>query len=154
MNDLIRTVLAYAVVMAIIIGCAKFYKTQNKVKIDPSDSSMDIGYGNFSLDTSILGVSDLNAGELVAFYVPGKPESCRVARVVALEGQHVEVTQGAVKVNGKPSVKFPAMKAFNVPEVRIPRGCVYLLADKPAETEDSFKVGPVPFSSLKGRVKQ
>jgi signal peptidase I len=154
-NDLIRSAIGYAVVIAIIIGVAKLYKSQTKVVIDANDHSMrpeEYPYGSYSLKTDILKASDYQPGDVVAYYVPGKPAE-RVGRVVALEGQTIE-GEGSknARVNGQTTAFKIDNKDWFIPEIRVPRGCLYIMHDKPYQGEDSIQVGPIPYYNIKGKL--
>jgi signal peptidase I len=168
MRDMIRSVLIYVVAIALIIGVFKLLKMYERVVIDTNDHSMEmIEYpcGTYRLSTAALKAEDYKAGDngdVVAYFVPGKPDTQRVARVVALPGDKLTIERVKasdptspllVKVNGKPSNRFkPDFPEWHFPEIVVPRGCLFLMADKPSEGDDSLRVGPVPFYCIRGKL--
>jgi signal peptidase I len=154
-NDLIRSAIGYALVVAIIVGVAKLYKSQSKVVIDPNDHSMrpeEYPYGSYGLNTHVLKATDYNVGDVVAYYVPEKNTE-RVGRVVAREGQLVEAENGKnARVDGQTTNFKLDHKDMSIPEVRVPRGCLFIMHDKPSQGEDSVQVGPIPYYSIKGKL--
>jgi signal peptidase I len=154
-NDLIRSAIGYIVVIAIIVGVAKLYKSQNKVVIDPNDHSMrpeEYPYGSYSLKTDVLKPTDFDVGDVVAFYVPGKNTE-RVGRVVARQGQLVEAENGkTARVDGQTTNYKLDHKDLNIPEIRVPRGCLFIMHDKPSQGEDSVNFGPIPYYNIKGKL--
>jgi signal peptidase I len=155
-GDLIRSVIAFAVVVGIIIGVEKFYKAQTKATIDAADKSME-GMANSSphVDTTALKVSDVKAGDLVAYYVPGKPDVHRVARIAAVEGQLIESDEKRmVRIDGKSTTMKVEHKDWRISPIRIPRGCIYVMADHTQEAEDSVQFGPIPYSSVMGKIQK
>jgi hypothetical protein len=117
-------------------------------------------YGNHSLDSRGLSIADYKVGDVVAFYMFSKPDQHRVARIVAVEGQRVEINK-VVKVDGKATTWKLENPEWQFPEIRVPRGCVYLLSDKPgfwttteAGIGDSTKIGPVPYCNLLGKLNK
>lgn len=152
MGDLIRNIIMYAVIMAVIIACFKFLKLHNKVNIDSNDHSMDpvYTYGDYKLDATILKVSDLHTNDVVAYWVPGTSK-LRVAKVMALEGQKIEANK-SIKVDGQPTAQPIGRGDWGFPETKVPRGCVFVMAASPSQAEDSMTVGAIPFLSIKGRL--
>ncbi|MGD0091961.1 MAG: S26 family signal peptidase [Planctomycetota bacterium] len=169
MGDKIRAVLLYAVAILLIVGVFKLLKLYERVPIDANDHSMEpIEYPpgrSFGLTTSALKAEDYKGGDngdVVAYFVPGKTELQRVARVLALPGEKVTIERlkpadptspVLVKVNGVPTNRFkPDQPEWHFPEIMVPRGCLFLMSDKPSEGEDSLKVGPVPFYCIRGKL--
>jgi len=78
-------------------------------------------------------------------------------RVVALEGERVEMRDGRLYVNGRrralpfvePSdprrLKDPV---FQMEEVLVPRGCVFVLMDDRTDILDSRILGPIPLDAI------
>jgi len=161
-GDIIRSAIGYAITIGLIVGGFYFYKIQLKATIDPNDQSMrpeEYPYGNYAVNNKGISIADYKAGDVVAFYLSAKPDQHRVGRVVAVEGQRVEVSMPnkLVKVDGKATTYKLENADMYFPEWRVPRGCVFVLSDKPAVwTEagigDSTKVGPVPYYNLLGKL--
>ncbi|HYG74351.1 MAG TPA: S26 family signal peptidase [Planctomycetota bacterium] len=162
MGDIVRAAIGYLVVVALIIIAFKFFKSHEKAVIDPNDGSMnaeEYSYGSYSIDKTPLAITDLKSGDVVAIYQPqSKPVDHRVARVVAIEGQRVEIVQKSVKVDGKPTPFKGDGINFSC-EFRVPKGCMYVMCDKPAVFPnepgigDSLRIGPVPFFYFMGKLK-
>jgi signal peptidase I len=168
MGNLIRSVIMYVVVIALIVAVLKLLKMHERAVIDPTDHSMEtIEYpnGTYKVDSSALKAEDYKAGDggdVVSYFVPGKPGAQHVARVVALPGEKVAIERTkstvanaplVVKVNGKASNLFrPDSMEWHFPEIVVPRGCLFLMADKPSEGEDSLRVGPVPYYCIRGKL--
>lgn len=162
MGDLVRSIIGYAITIALIIGGFRLYKLQDKAYIDPNDHSMkpeEYGVGGHALTTTGLSIDDYKQGDVVAFKLFAKPDEHRVARVVAVEGQRVEVVNKQVKVEGKTTAFKVDIPDWAFPEMRVPRGCVFLISDVSSfwsTTEpgvgDSMRIGPVPFYNLLGKL--
>jgi signal peptidase I len=161
-GDLIRSIIGYAITIALIVGGFKFYKYQAKATIDANDQSMkaeEYPYGNYAVNNRGLSISDYRVGDVVAYYLSAKPAEHRVARIVAVEGQKVEVSQTTklVKVDGKATTYKLDGADVSFQDWRVPRGCVFVLSDKPGFWQepgigDSTKVGPVPYYNLLGKL--
>lgn len=95
-------------------------------------------------------------GDIVLFRHPSAAGELLVKRVVALEGDVVEITEGTVLLNGAPLAEPYALpdQDQNAPAVTVPRGCCYLLGDNRAASRDSSEwTEPfVPFSELVAKV--
>ena len=168
MGDVIRSAIIYLLVVALIIGFFKLLKMHERVTLEPNDHYMDeleYSSGNYRIKTGQMKAEDYkagDAGDVVAYWVPGKPDTSRVARVLALPGERVEIERKnpadsksltVVKVNGTPLLRFKIDHSeWRFPEIVVPRGCLFLLADKPSLGEDSMQVGPVPYFCVRGRV--
>ncbi len=98
-----------------------------------------------------------SAGEIVVFH---PPESARdqvsadvkrlVKRIVAVEGDIVEIENGRVKVNGaeleEPYIAAPPL--YRMPPVEVPADHVFVLGDNRNQSLDSHSWGFVPDSEL------
>ena len=114
---------------------------------------------------TISSMKELKRGRSVVqfqWYLPWGEEGRYIdvvlfGRVVALEGDLLEIRKGEVYVNGEPLdityVKQKAEKDSFVPIV-IPKGCVYILADQRSSESayflDSRMLGPIPFFLIGG----
>ena len=155
MYELIRSALFYAVMLIAIILGFRLFKNSDRVTVDANDSSMNMRAGDYRVDTAINGVKDLGVGQKVSYFVEELDKFReRVAWVVAVEGDTVEIANKKVVVNGKESKFSTNNNNIKVREVRVPRGCVYLLAENSDLTMDSTSLGPVPFYVVRGRLQE
>ena len=158
MKEAVSILLRVAVISLLVLAGFWLYKHSTRAAIELGDQSMDkvsFPEGGYSVNTSITSISGLKSGDVVAYRVPrADPPVTRIARVIGVEGNKVEVTPKDVLVNGKSfGRKFELAPSWVVPELKVPRGCVYLLADNPFIGVDSKQLGPVPFSFVIGTVK-
>jgi hypothetical protein len=161
-GDLIRSIIGYAITIAMIVGGFKFYKTQEKAYLDANDHSMraeEYSSGGYSLDTKGLSMEDYKVGDVVAFRLFAKPDEHRIGRIVALEGQKIEVVNKTVKVDGKSTLYKVDLPDWVFPDIRVPRGCAFILSDvssfwstTEAGIGDSMRIGPIPYYSLMGKL--
>ena len=100
-------------------------------------------------------------GDVVVFRPPdaaremGRADATRyVKRVIALEGDEVEVEDGIVRVNGRtldePYIAEAPTYAF--PRQRVPPGMVFVLGDNRNESLDSHRWGFLPKDALLAHV--
>lgn len=114
-------------------------------------------------------------GDVVAFSLPDHGIQTYVKRVVALAGDRVEIREGVLYVNGEPStyervpesaglfwesrggnrylLNWETDKPENYGPVDVPKDHFFSLGDNRGDSIDSRAWGPVPYSSLQGRVK-
>ncbi|NJL24107.1 MAG: signal peptidase I [Calothrix sp. SM1_5_4] len=110
-------------------------------------------------------------GEIVAFQCPAATERICLKRVIAVEGDRVEYSEGKLMVNGRFSNNRPLsgviaqesiegqawaiwpapMQAVSTEPVIVPPRHVYVLNDKRVDNEDSRQWGAVPVELIEGR---
>jgi signal peptidase I len=97
-----------------------------------------------------------HVGDVVVFYSPEDQRIDYIKRVIAVEGQTVEVREGVVYVDGKartePFVNQAAKDAYtSTSPVIVPAGSVWVMGDNRANSRDSRVFGPRPVSDLLGK---
>lgn len=94
-----------------------------------------------------------NRGDVVVFAFPKDIKRTFVKRVIAVEGEKVELKDNKVFVNENP-IQEPYVKAGDYPpygpEV-VPAGKVFVLGDNRRESEDSREWGLLPKDYLLGK---
>lgn len=93
--------------------------------------------------------------EVVAFTLPDKGNDTFVKRVVGLEGDTIQIKDNQLLVNGEVVTNpFPQDNSPvpNYGPVDVPKDHFFAMGDNRADSIDSRKWGPVPYSCLKGRV--
>jgi type IV secretory pathway protease TraF len=99
-----------------------------------------------------MGVT-LEAGMFAVFRRFGAEQPC-VARIIATEGQRVEVQEKAVLVDGSPVTYGTKNTSTSIvtPELTVPRGCIFLLCDDYGKSgsfeQDSRRFGPIPVEAV------
>jgi len=111
-------------------------------------------------------------GEIVLFTLPEFGMETFVKRVIALEGDTVQIKDGVLTVNGEtatydsvadsPTLKREHLgktaerlvlpsRAGDYGPAKVPRGHFFVLGDNRGDSIDSRKWGPVPVSYLRGK---
>ncbi len=93
-------------------------------------------------------------GDIVIFDEPGGNRTL-VKRVIATEGQRVDVRDGAVYVDGKRLIEpythgLPSDAGTVAVPVIVPKGCVWVMGDNRTNSTDSRWFGPIPVSTIRG----
>ncbi len=157
MGDSIRSFVPIVLLVVLIgAGFSAIKKYATIVVIDSDDQSMD-SYEypprRYSCDTTLLKANDLRANDVVAYWLPNDPEKYRVARVVAVEGQSVEADGKNLIVDGVSRALRDDRHNLRQAQIRIPRGCVFLMTDKNSTVADSLQLGPLPFYQVIGKLR-
>lgn len=140
-------------------GLAILYVTENwetystQETADKQWNEPEIKQGTWRMGKLPERGAPIERGSFVVYRL--KSETVRVGRVVAVAGQKVEVTPDDVLVDGQPFVPpVPKQKAsrFEVPEMVVPRGCVFVVVDQRqrggASEQDSRFLGPIPVEAV------
>ncbi len=95
-------------------------------------------------------------GDIIAFRYPYDPRRDFIKRVIAHQGQTVEIRQGRVYIDGVPRDEPYIANAgrSDYPLTRIHQGAIFVLGDNRPDSEDSRfpEVGQVPLANIKGVV--
>ena len=92
-------------------------------------------------------------GDIIVFHAPGGQSRDFVKRVIGLPGDTVEVKQGHVLVNGHAlDEPYKELDSRTVASTKVPDGQVYVMGDNRPASNDSRAWGPIPISSIIGRV--
>lgn len=104
--------------------------------------------------------ADIERGQVVVFSrPPGLPEENikdLVKRVIAVEGDTIEATNGQVYVNGlpinEPYLASP-LSTNNLPKTTIGAGQLFMMGDNRQNSTDSRVFGPIPESTVIGHAR-
>jgi len=123
-------------------------------------------YPNFDIGDRLIAekltyrfARDPDVGDVVIFNPPKNEKTKKVynevfiKRIVALEGDDVEVKNGELYVNGQSrgkELKLEKIK-YNMPKLRVPAGDVFVMGDNRNNSFDSHAWGPLPKDRIIGR---
>ena len=121
----------------------------------PSDSMRPtLERGDHILVTPSAWGREIRRGDVVVFRNPGVGPGFFVKRVIALEGEHLEIRDGRVRIEGRileePYLEVPT--DGNLAEI-VPAGHFFVLGDLRSDSIDSRVWGALPEENVVGRAR-
>ncbi|MBP3502511.1 MAG: signal peptidase I [Clostridia bacterium] len=110
--------------------------------------------------TAIYKEDSKNLYEKVMYYGLGITKSSYIKRVIGKPGDHVEIKNGKVYINGgileepylSQTLKTDMSSGGEFSDVIVPEGYVYVLGDNRNASSDSRRFGCIPISKIEGKV--
>lgn len=159
MREFMFNLVSFLVLLAIIVTVSQLYKHRARVVIEDDNTSMSpaLPPGRYRVQFGLTAAKDLRPGDAVAFSLPGETGSFQVARVIATEGQEIELREKKAFVDGKefspPGIALDVGRR-KTPVFRVPGDCVFAMTDNYSPTLDPGKHGLVPFRHILGKIKE
>ncbi len=100
---------------------------------------------------NVLGAILRNIGESLGL---STPDTALIKRVIALEGDTIEIRDNAVFIDGTAIDESYLTRRVRMPDfgpLQIPPDHVFVMGDNRNQSEDSRRFGPIPESSVIGR---
>ena len=148
-----RTVVSLSVqlVLLALIAMAFFMRTS---PVDGLSMEPRVHAGELVLiNTLAYRIGPIRRGDVIAFRHDAPNPETYIKRVVGLPGEHVEVHQGVVLVNGRaldePYVQFRDKRS--VPATIVPSGTYYVLGDNRSDSDDSRNWGVLRAADVAGK---
>lgn len=132
----------------------------------PDEGMKNALYGGDFLLTSKISYrfSRPAVGDIVVFNHPFRPEDRLARRIVATEGQTVEIVGKMVYVNDEPYAESPSVTHSDYrilpsdfsnrdysPPQQVPSGQIYVMADNRDQSEDSRDFGCIDLTQVRGK---
>ena len=116
-----------------------------------------IGIGDRLLGCKFLyWFKEPNAGDIVVFEPPAQAHtdvSRFVKRIVAVEGDVVEVKNGALYINGKRREEpYASSPLYRLPPVKVPAGKLFVLGDNRNNSADGHVWGFLPKDNVEAKI--
>lgn len=113
-----------------------------------------------SSTTAIYKKNSRSFGQKILYYSLGISSSSYIKRVIGIPGDHIEIKDGSVYVNGEKyneeylnsTIKTDMSLGGDFNDVIVPENCVYVLGDNRSASIDSRKFGCIPVCKIEGKV--
>lgn len=148
--------IAIALIIALLIRRYVF----TLVKVDGPSMNPTLSDGDTLFTQRLLYTPQV--GDVIIFRPPNSPKTPYVKRIIALEGQTVDIDSvtGAVTVDSKqidePYIKEPIQRMGDIQfPYTVEKGCVFVLGDNRNNSHDSrdSDVGSVPVENIIGKAQ-
>jgi len=112
------------------------------------------------VDVSLPAARQPRRGDVVVFIYPENPKKDFIKRLVAVEGETVEIENGTIFINGQPLLDtvFSQRYYYNRGEfgqegqkIIVPKNSIFVLGDNSASSQDSRFWGFVPRKNILGK---
>jgi len=112
------------------------------------------------VDLNLPTVRQPRPGDVVVFIYPENPKKDFIKRLVAIEGETVEIENGTIFINGQPLLDtvFSQRYYYNRGEfgqegkkIVVPKNNIFVLGDNSASSQDSRFWGFVPRKNILGK---
>lgn len=94
-------------------------------------------------------------GEIIVLQDPARPQRELIKRVIALEGETIEIKQGIVYVNGQalkePFINTAIKSNTSMEPLQVPADHVFVMGDNRGMSFDSRNIGPIAVSKIDGK---
>lgn len=101
----------------------------------------------------VYRITEPKHGEIIIFKPPIDQSHNYIKRVIAVEGDHIQITNGTVYLNGERLEEdYIDYRSFeSMPEIIVPENSYFVLGDNRANSSDSRFWGFVPERNIIGR---
>lgn len=150
----ISLVVKVLVCILLIVGLARFFVLQPYIIPSSSMEPTLVPGDRILVNRLAYRFWAPNRGDIVVFSYPLDPKRTFVKRIIALEGETVELRDNQVFINGQ-NLKESYLKAGDYPPYgpeSIPKDKVLVLGDNRRQSGDSRDWGLLPKSDLIGKV--
>lgn len=158
-NSFVKTFFDYAkiIVLALLIsfGIKTFVVTSTIV--DGRSMNPTVNHGDRLMVNKLFFMKkNITRGDVIDFYVP-ESKKYYLKRVIAVEGDTVELINDRVYLNGKKLEEDYVSTEVTTPHSEttkweVPKGYVFVLGDNRSNSRDSRDLGVIPRSNIVGKI--
>jgi len=165
-SQAVQVMMSLVVIAAIVVAATVLLRTFVFVPYEIPSGSMEdtIMPGDMVFSEKIsYYMRQPEPGDIVTFTDPEDPDRTLIKRVIATEGQTVDLRDGSVYVDGQKLDEPYTLGKESWPLARtapgvtvtfpytVPEGCIWAMGDNRTSSQDSRYFGAVPISSISGR---
>ena len=158
--ELLKAVL----ILIIIAGVIRLF-IYSPYKVSDSSMLNSLYPGDYLLSSKIsYRFGSPKAGDLIVFAHPFRQGESLISRIIATEGQKVEISGKTIIVDNQPINEYPNIQHSDyrilppdfsdrdyMPAIMVPPGHVFVLSDNRDQTEDSRNYGAVDVNFIEGK---
>ncbi len=154
MKTSIRDIIGVLLLVLVIFGAVQFALQSFRV----DGGSMEPSFHNSQyllVDKLTYRFRSPARGDVVVFHNPQFPDELYIKRIVALPGDHVEIGDGYIYVNGvqlEETPDFGPISSSNEYSVTLGQDEYFVIGDNRSNSSGSQTFGPVPRDNIVGRV--
>lgn len=124
-----------------------------RIRVDGASMEPTLQSGEFVIVNKLAYVLGApKTGDVIVFHFPRDPEQEYIKRVIGLPGDHLEIKEGQVFVNGEPLEEdYIAASPVYQSTVDVPEDSLFVLGDNRNNSSDSHSWGSVPMEYVVGK---
>lgn len=144
----------------IIVFLTNTFLLQSTIVLGQSMDPTLLDHERILIDKLSYRIHPPQRGDVIVFNPPNDSKVPYIKRVIGLPGEHVEIKNGSVYIDGKQLIESYTQKlggdlmiasAFDMPERVVEPNEVFVLGDNRGASNDSRFFGDVTYSSIIGR---
>lgn len=125
-----------------------------RIQVDGRSMEPSFVHGEYVIVNKLAyRFGEFQRGDVIVFPFPYNEEEDYIKRVIGLPGDHVELRDGQVYVNGQrldePYIQEAARRDFS--EMLVPDDAVFVMGDNRNDSSDSREWGPLSMDSVIGK---
>lgn len=126
----------------------------------PSDTYISEEEADFNNPVAVYNNSPTNVFSKFTYYVLEWGKTSYIKRVIGLPGEHVQIANGKVYINGEELDESAYLKddvytdAYGgiFTDIVVPEGCVFAMGDNRTRSADCRRFGCIPIGKIEGKV--
>lgn len=124
-----------------------------RIRVDGSSMEPTLHNGEFVIVNKLAyKFGAPKVGDVIVFHYPRNPDQEYIKRVIGLPGDHVQIVNGQVLVNGQLLQEpYTAASPNYQSEWTVPEATLFVLGDNRNNSSDSHNWGPVPMDYVVGK---
>lgn len=165
-NDLkkVKELVNFAIMIAIAFLATLFIRSAVFARADVDGKSMQSTLHDkdvLFVEKICLFTHEFKRSEIVIFDSHSQDHDIYVKRIIGLEGDTIEITNGKVIRNGA-EIKEDYLDSGVITledkflhenqKYIVPKGCIFVMGDNRGDSTDSREIGPVKIKDIKGHV--